>query len=658
MENSSYSYALIKTLYDRGDDYIDSFWPLILKVLPKSAKATLAEIAQKIQDRYHLKIELFLLKTIVGRAHKKEYLDFESGVRQLYSISEKGSVYLDGLEAEDDVQRRINALTESIKQYFAEHGLKISEDHVSELLKGFIANNLEKIVDFLNPSGQRAIFNKSFEIIDKADEINLIEYFQQAKNSKPNEYKTIQEMVYGSIISALLFVKDSNELTQLQEKPFKNCDAFIDTNVLFSLLGFHAEELNEATKDLIEQMKRSGFRLKVFDFTIDELSRVVGGYTREADMYPSDLKVDSVYSVMKRRGWSITEVNEFLMNIEEVIEDFGITVERCPEINLQHYQPESENLKSALLAYKPSSGTSSINHDIAAIEKIRKMRRRSVRFVEDAKVFFLSANTALQRFDLSEFGHRDNGTIGEVILDRLLANLLWLKHPSTLLPLETIIAAHSRDLMINRQVWAKFYSVVEKLQKDKKVGRDQLVTLFYHNRIGEILRFISTDNVNGITEEFILDEIEKASKEAKQEHQKIIDVNEKLIDQLSSVEAAKNEVQQAKNRVVENSTEEIRRISKSLRGSSVTTAKSRSYVFWILSIFLTLIIEYWVCLWLRNFLSVDTISRLRILFGSDFAIGVVTIMGLTFLRKPFEKWYVERLYKAKLREASLEKNAA
>ena len=653
MDKSAYSYAFIKTLYDRGDDYIDSFWPLVLEVLPRPTQSTIEEIQDKINKQFNLKIELFLLKTIIGRARKKNYVEFKLGVRPLYSISNKGSEYLQGLEAQDDVQRRINALTEDIRQYFDDHGSEITSERAVQLLTNFVANNLETLVGFLNPSAQPTIFARSTVPVAKSDEINLIEYLEQAKLNKPDEYRTLQEMVYGSIISALLFVKDSNELTQLQETPFRNCEVFIDTNILFSLLGFHSDQLNEATTNLLEQMKQSGFRLKVFDFTLDELSRVVGGYARVSDIYPSDLKIDSVYSVMKRRGWAITDVNDFLMNIEEIIGRFGIMIERCPDVDLLHYEPESEGLKDALLSYKPQSGKSSINHDIAAIEQIRKKRRRSVRFVEDAKVFFLSANTALQNFDLSEFGHKDNNTIGEVILDRLLANLLWLKHPDTPLPLETIIAAHSRDLMIDRQIWVKFYKVLEKLKHDNRVTKDQLATLFYHNRIRDILRVFSTNELDEITDEFVLDEIEKASSEIKQKHEEIIGANAELVDKLFSAKSANNEARQAKERAEENSAEEIRRVSKSLRASAAKSSKRRSYALLVVCIVLMLVIEYMGCLWVKGMLPAEAIQRLRIVFGSDFAVGLATIYLLQKARAPFDKWYVERLYGSKLKEAGL-----
>lgn len=36
MTEAIYAYSLIKALYDRGDDYIDSFWPLALAAFPAS----------------------------------------------------------------------------------------------------------------------------------------------------------------------------------------------------------------------------------------------------------------------------------------------------------------------------------------------------------------------------------------------------------------------------------------------------------------------------------------------------------------------------------------------------------------------------------------------------------------------------------------------
>jgi hypothetical protein len=47
--DSIYTYALIKALYDEGEDYIDSFWPIVVKTIPSNQSVTSSFIQRKLK---------------------------------------------------------------------------------------------------------------------------------------------------------------------------------------------------------------------------------------------------------------------------------------------------------------------------------------------------------------------------------------------------------------------------------------------------------------------------------------------------------------------------------------------------------------------------------------------------------------------------------
>ena len=76
MEKIIYTYALVKSLYDKGEDYIDSFWPFTIKAFSsEDITLELKAIQNKLDENDGLKIPLHPLKTILSRAKKREYLD-------------------------------------------------------------------------------------------------------------------------------------------------------------------------------------------------------------------------------------------------------------------------------------------------------------------------------------------------------------------------------------------------------------------------------------------------------------------------------------------------------------------------------------------------------------------------------------------------------
>ena len=73
MNSQLFTYSLIRTLYDQGKDYIDSFWPLVVKVLPiDGIGIPLETIQSKIKERYSILIPQHSLRTIITRAARKK----------------------------------------------------------------------------------------------------------------------------------------------------------------------------------------------------------------------------------------------------------------------------------------------------------------------------------------------------------------------------------------------------------------------------------------------------------------------------------------------------------------------------------------------------------------------------------------------------------
>ena len=61
MNNLLFTYALIKSLYDQGDDYIDSFWPFTIQVIDESKDSDTSYIQSKVLDTCGLSIPLHVL---------------------------------------------------------------------------------------------------------------------------------------------------------------------------------------------------------------------------------------------------------------------------------------------------------------------------------------------------------------------------------------------------------------------------------------------------------------------------------------------------------------------------------------------------------------------------------------------------------------------
>lgn len=641
MKKQIYSYALIKSFYDKGEDYIDSFWPFAVKIFPSEKTfLSLDTIQTKIKKDFEIKIPLHTLKTILKKAKKKDYLDQK---KERFILKDTGLKYQNKLETDKEVERRITSLFIDIKEYLNQHGIIKSKSQIESNFLFFVRKNISSIVECFNPSlaSRRPRITKA-TIFER----QLIEYIDLADKQKPEHYKTLQDIILGSIISTILSTQEETEVIEIKKRNFKNSKVILDTSFIFSLLGLSRRQFHEPAKELFDLLKKHKFKIKIYSFTIDEICRVINGYAREGYRYPVNIRIDdSLYSSLKRKGWKKSDAKEFIMNIEDTLSSSGIHIELVKDIDLENYNPKDNKLRNKIRRYKPDQGLFFQNHDLAALERTKQLRREPVRKIEDARVFFLASDKRLSKFNLYEMGHRENGTMCEVILDSLITTILWLKDPSAKVSLKSLIGIHSRDLFVKRRIWEQFYETIKKLKQEKKVKEEAISMLFYDNYIEDVLSEFDDTEKDEITPEFVLEEIEKASKLPEKKVKRIVKEKEKeflnrLEEEISKKAQEKDEEWLKKQNKIKE------KVLKSAEKSS--NYKSLFYTS-ILSITI-LIVMLCIYLMLNKWGIPHILSWLIPFFFGGSGIGGIW----TKLRKHFKKTLLNSIYIKKLREIGLD----
>jgi hypothetical protein len=633
---------MIRALYDKGEDYIDSFWPFALNILPTNkSQLPLEHIQTGIKKKYDLDIPQYSLSIILTRAKRKHFL-FQK--EQKYALTNKGLKYLEVLETEREADRRINEFIDDAKLFLQEkYRLTFSRNEIKDLIQAFIKEHIEFFKQFTCPESATAEWGTRDKLL-QTNESALLNYFTEVERSKPTIFKTLQDVVCGSIISAILNSKSFAEPT----KKFERTSVYLDTNFVFSILNLDFDEFNKPALELFNLMKsESSFELRVFDFTVNEMVSVLRNYAKEQYLYIPSIKVSSIFSSLKAKGWTSATVIEFIVKIEEKLWALEIAIEPT-SVELPRYNPKKSEYRSALLQYKPEQHELGQNHDLAAIEKIIELRKKPVRRIESAKSFFLTSDIRLAKYDFLEMGHKEQATICEVIPDRLLTNLLWLKNPALMreIPLGTIIAMHSRHLFINKELWKKFYETVETLQNKKTINDKDISILLYDKHIQEILGTYSPEEVSKIDASWVLNNIENAKKRIDKTKE------EELVKQKAIFEQKITQIEQEKNnRLIQKLSE----IKKTIETEAEKVAKRWFngliiIVFFILMLVLIQIIP----LFLRKWVTIEPMVWLL-----AFALSLITsLLGIRLdpgqLRNRLKRWLFNKIYRKKLQNSKLE----
>lgn len=638
MERLIYTYSLVRTLYEQGKDYVDSFWPFVLKVMPRdNATLRLSDIQKRIRDNSGLDIPQHSLSTIITRAKKKDYVVQKKG---RFWLTEKGSRYLDTLEPESAVERRVNQLFQDMRTYVnVQLGSSLSLSNTYDIVLSFIHANIDPFLEFCNPDSsvlERGLSKQDNTAYDRV----LVRYFEVAKKRKPSHYRTLTDIVYGSVISVTASNRDIAEVN----KKFARTKIFLDTNYLFSVLELDVPEFSRPAKELFDLLKLYKFEVRTFDFTIDEMVGVLKGYAKEQHLFAPGVPVDSIYSSLKNRGFTSEDVREFILGIEGRIWKLGVEIEPTT-VQLRNYKPLEDEYRTKLSRYKPDQGPISQNHDLAAIQKIKEIRKTPKREIENSRAFFLTSDLRLSKFNFLEMGHRQKATVCEVIPDKLLTNILWLKNPSITkdIPLKLIIAIHSRGMFIDRRIWRRFFETVRKLREEGKIADKDISMIFYDHRVEKVLGVYDNTQTDEITSELVLEQIESASKLIDDE------TKEKIKKQKEIFEKRLTEVELKKNREFEI---RLSKIKDKLRARARRKAKRSA----IIQTFLPVIISF--VLFIYFWLAKGWTEVAPIFLWITSILGILAFLGVKVsvldVRTRLQAKAFQRIYRKELIRIDLE----
>jgi len=629
MQNSMITYSLIKSIYEESKDFLDIFVPFVLNSFPEGKKECNLDILSKcLEEKFGLLVPKHTLNTLIKRAARNLYV--QRSQNKCFLTDKGADLILKTITKQEETKREINALFEDISNFIKENfSIDVNTEDIKELLNSFIKRQLGPLITFFNPK----LFKEEWRGEGNKNEFYLIKYFKFAKQQKPSEFKYLEDIFYGALISSLVNKEDISALS----KNFKKLQIFLDTNFMFSIMGLHYDYICKPAKELFELLRSNKFQLKIFNFTIDEMVRVLKGYIKEEQKYIPNIKVNSIYSNLKIKGWTRDDCIRYISKLEQRIHELGIQIEYT-DIDLERWKPNNIDIFSRISEYKRDQNPLGKKHDLCAIEEIK--RRRGIKpkkEIESCGSVFLTSDLKLAQFNFVEFGHKDNFTVCEVISDRILTTLLWLKKPSVIkhLPIETFMSIES-EILIDRNIWNRFYDNLTKLKDEEYITEDDISILLYYHQLEQDLAFIN--DPDEITSRLVLEEIEKSKKTIDEKTKKMIEDEKKKLE-LKYKEEIKKKVEYLLT-LIQTMKNNIKESSKKRTNQIILFLYIFLFLFFAIVIFL---------LWKKN----NLIAIISLL------VGILQLFGIKanifkirdkLTNKLFNKIYIKRLAKAKIEE--------
>lgn len=512
--NVPYLYVLAKSIWENDGDIIECCSPFVLSCLDEEENIKVTALHEIIIENFNLNIPHNALLSILNFLRAKKFVirsnHNTNSPKLSYKLSKAGIAEISKYHQKDTVNDKLDNLYNDIERYFIENKLIISKKEIEESLYQFARGNIDSMLCVF--FSQCNFTAESFTKLPSTNDLNkndilLIRYIEYASNEKPVNYNTLKDMVLGILLTIVGCIdKDIKDKSQ-----FSGLKVYLDSNFIFSLLNLRETSFVRPAKELYDLLTKYDFDLYVFDFTLDEIVKVLSRYAKDRHRYFQGIRVNSIIGSLKNQGFSQQDVLELITQLEIKLAKFNIQIENT-KIDLENYSPKNINLSEKIVEYKGEQDDVSRNHDIAAIEHIQKFRKSKPRNLSQAQAIFLTSDGKLCNFNYLEMGHKHFGTICDVILDRMLTTILWLLEPNFNISLESLIAVCARDLFIKKKVWEKFYQVVEEIYDNKEFTPREISTLFFHNQIENELINIKDDDVDIIDKEYIEEQIIKSKK--------------------------------------------------------------------------------------------------------------------------------------------------
>ena len=212
-----YSYALIHALHREGHDYIEVFYPFVLRALPldPSSSSKLKEIQYTIKLRFGFDIPRYALETIMRRASKDGYVEYNKNRRE-YALTRKGLEFIQSInEIEEKQKRRLNKFLRNMIEFINKNSptdtLTYQRGQIEEGFFRFVESNINFLVRFLSSPGLHPLEEKNMSKEEKKININIYKYIKYIYENNDDMFDIFKEIILGSIVSIALFYDHTDQ---------------------------------------------------------------------------------------------------------------------------------------------------------------------------------------------------------------------------------------------------------------------------------------------------------------------------------------------------------------------------------------------------------------------------------------------------------------
>lgn len=561
--NTLKSLAFVKANWDlKKKDFLSNFVPFLCTLLYQKKYQYIDEshecinkITEEVKELFGINFSHYSITAIIKKAVKKGLLKKES---HRFIVTEKIYDY----DFTNKINEQIVNYNKILEKFIEYANQKYKKTINHEEAEKIIISFLKRFdLDILFAVYQNSpLPNVSAE---KQDLFILYKFIEEKYKSDYEIFRLFLDFVIGHILTSAIFYGD--ELKEYIEPKLKGLNLYLDTRLIFQILGTEGEVIQSVVKKFINELLNQGINLYLFSHTYNELFEILQTCLNWVENPQYDpQKASPVLKYFKSEGFKQSDVTIFINSLDKVLKENKITKIESPDYQTNKILDESSFEKSLIDVYKKfnpqfdeETKGLTIQRDIRSISAIYLLRKNEKPInIKNAKHAFVTTNSALAYVAREYEKKNDYGNCFPACLtDTFIGTLIWLRSPNKVIDFteSKLIVNIQAALNPAEDLLKKYILELEKLKSKQSISDDDYILL----RDSQVAMDLLEEKTLGDPKQFtqktpfeILDTIKNEAEQKyrfeKENHEK---TNKRLTEYMKKEEEIYKHAQKMSNRI-------------------------------------------------------------------------------------------------------------
>ena len=503
MEKTVKNYFILKAKW-LPQDNINTFKPFVINLIrtERIETCTIEEFSENYYNKYGYRLEYFILRPILNGLKAESKAQFKNG-KWLFNLENIPNVDLEG-EAKD-FDNKYQSLIKGFVN-FCNAPKEINYSTADRIICEFIDDN----------NFDTEIYTGKGTFLDESDAYRyfLSGYIHFLKQNGDPLFDFLVSLCEGVLIKSYIF----NE--GLENSAFTNMVLFIDTPIIFRLLGYYGDYYAQEYSFLIKNLVEHNCKIFIFKRNYTEVLHVLTNAEKYVESTQYDMsKASDVCNYFRSQKMTAEDVAEEIELLDSHLLALGIK-KYDEEINWeeQHYIENYSKIKSSIIDeyrangnYYPYYSEDAISIDTDSTMHIYILRKNNdVVRLSDAQYFYISSNfgfvNAIRKYNNSIY----KNTISPVVSDAFIGMIISGENSEKAQKITTnrILSFCYSAYKPSNVMLKRFVDLIEQEKDATKITENEYISLRNHPMVIDYLVKSTQNNIEELSNNTVYEVLE------------------------------------------------------------------------------------------------------------------------------------------------------